>query len=77
MDRAAWRRVRFSKVSVVAPGIVFHGTLQQLKDIVDYTSTHEQKTDFPGARRPYDEMRRNPDAVGHWRPTSIIKGLDA
>lgn len=41
-------------------GVHFVGTLQRLKDVVNYLRTHEQVKDFPGVRKPKAQIMAEP-----------------
>jgi len=60
MDRAAWRRVKFMKVSIVDFGLHYDGTLEFLHTIVEHLEAMPRVTHQYGVRLPRDKMTGAP-----------------
>jgi hypothetical protein len=61
MNRAAWRRLQFQKVTIYFSGGHYDGPLGFLKTIADYIKSHERVTTEYGLKVPKECMKRNED----------------
>jgi len=66
LDRAAWRRIQFTKVYLITKGIQLDCTLSMLRSVVEYLKSAPYVTHHYGSRRPSSDIKSDAKARGDW-----------